>query len=90
MFLACYPEGFKIRSKADVEKAIGYMTKGMEHWLIINPTHAVCIDIRKNGEYKVLLKMGDLYDEFNPDIEAVNPIDTLWKLRKNINNKYFS
>ena len=28
MILACYPAGFKIKSKADVVKAVSYMTKG--------------------------------------------------------------
>ena len=89
MFLAAYPAGFKIKSKADVIKAVSYMTKGMEHWIVINPEHAVCIDIRKDASYKVLLKIGDLHDIFNPTIEAVNPIETLWRYRKYINQKYF-
>ena len=89
MFKACYPNNFKIRSKADVEKAVSYMTSGMEHWFIINEVFAICIDKKKDGSYVVLYKSGDLYDIFNPTVQILDPVGTIWKHRKFINESYF-
>lgn len=91
-FLACYPNGFKIRSMKDLATALNkYITKGVEHFIIIDPHTALSIEIMPAGGVKVRMKYGDLYDLFNPQIQipAENALSHLWKYRKHINAKFF-
>lgn len=93
------PCGFKIRSKADVDKFMNECMGYREHYLKINNELAIWITKEKDGSISVAEKIGDLYDIFNPLLEIANTKnkaykisvrDYLWKNRKYINAKWFN
>ena len=93
------PCGFKIRSKADVDKFMHECMGYGEHYLKIDNELAIWITKEKDGSISVAEKIGDLYDIFNPLLEIANTKnkaykisvrDYLWKNRKYINAKWFN
>lgn len=97
MFIPC---GFKIKSKADVERFINEcMVKDNEYFLKIHEDFALVLNKDKDGAVAVLEKRWDLYDVFNPLIEVANTSNNgykktvhyyIWKYRKYINKEWFN
>ena len=91
------PPNFKIKRKSDVyyflEKCL---MNGGEYEVKVRPDF--CLFIRKDNEkfietgWKVTSKYGDLYDQFNPEIQLTKDeaIRTLWFYRKKVNEKFFA
>lgn len=93
------PCGFKIRSKADVDKFMHECMGYGEYCIKINNELLFWITKGKDGSISVAEKIGDLYDIFNPLLEIANTKnkaykisvrDYLWKNRKYINAKWFN
>lgn len=92
------PFGFKIKSKADVDRFMDKLMGNGEYYVKINNELAIWITKEKDG-VSVAEKRGDLYDMFNPLMEVANTRnnfykvsvrDYLWKIRKYINAKWFN
>lgn len=94
------PCGFKIKSKADVEKFINKcMVNDNEYFLKINTDFALVLRKEKDRVVSVLEKRWDLSDPFNPLLEVANTSNSaykhtveyyIWKYRKYINAKWFN
>ena len=95
------PSGFKIRKKEDVEKFINNcMLKGGQYYIKADEETAYVIEKDTDDEVRVLVKKGDLTDVFNPLLEVactdkpdtykITVTESIWKLRKYINAKYFN
>lgn len=92
------PQGFKIRSKADVQKF-------MDECMLVNNTYEVKVSgvekitIRKGeNDISFLIKLGDVKNPFVPDLEIAKTNDSsykhdvqywIWKYRKYINARWF-
>lgn len=88
-----YNHGFKIRTKSDAREFLEKCISGDGYIVIkINPTEAYYIYSSKDGFSHITHRYGDLSNIFNPELRIVDEknIDTIWKLRKYINEKYFN
>lgn len=80
-----YPQFFKITSYGDcLEFLDSIMDKGCIK-IEIDRQHLLTIEKDSNGEYRVLEKFGDLTDPFNPEVQCLDEIKTMYKYRKYIN-----
>ena len=85
--------GFKIKTKEDARTFIEKCISGEGYIVIkINPSEAYYIYSAKDGFSHITHRHGDLSNPFNPEVQIINEknIDTIWKLRKYINEKYFN
>lgn len=93
MIAASYPAGFKIKSKADLLKAVDhYLTKNHEFIIKIDAHTALFFEISTKNGLLVSTKHGDLHDMWNATIACYpgDELDTLWKYRKHLNARFFS
>ena len=94
------PCGFKIRTKADVDRFTSEILRnGNNYYIKAKNDFALYICKEKDGSISVAEKLGDLYDMFNPLLEVANTKndsykisvrDYLWKNRKYINAEWFN
>lgn len=85
--------GFKIKTKEDARTFIEKCVSGDGYICVkINPTEAYYLYSSKNGFNYIAHRLGNLSDIFNPELKlpSEDNIDTIWKIRKYINQKWFN
>lgn len=85
--------GFKIKTKEDARTFIEKCISG-DGYIVIKLSHneAYYIYSTKQGFSYITHRIGDLADIFNPELRlpSEDNIDTIWKIRKYINQKWFN
>ena len=84
---------FKIKTKDDARKFIEECISGEGCICIkISKTETYYFHSSKLGLAYITHRLGNLSDVFNPELRIVDEknIDTIWKLRKYINEKYLN
>ena len=87
-----YNQGFKIRKKEDVDTFINKVLKGSGSISIKIDRHEIYFITREKDNIYISYKIGDIYDIFNPELVLPDEqlYDTVWKIRKYINQRYFN
>ena len=88
-----YNHGFKIRTKSDAREFLEKCISGDGYICIkINPTEAYYFYSSKNGFSYITHRFGNLSDIFNPELRlpSEDNINTVYKIRKYINQKWFN
>ena len=87
-----YNEGFKIRKKDDVNTFINKILQGNGSISIKIDNHELYFITRDKNHIYISHKIGDIYDMFNPELVLPDEqlYDTVWKIRKYINQKFFN
>lgn len=85
--------GFKIRTKEDARTFIEKCVSGDGFTVIkINHNEAYYIYSSKSGFSYITHKLGNLSDIFNPELRLPSEenVNTIYKIRKYINQKWFN
>lgn len=90
MFLI-YNNDFKIRKKDDVDTFVNKVLRGDGFIAIKIDNQALYCITRQTGRIYISYKIGDIYDMFNPELVLPDEeiYDTIWKIRKYINKRFF-
>lgn len=87
-----YNPGFKIRKKDDVDIFINKVLRGNGSISIKIDRNEIYFITREKDHIYISHKLGDIYDMFNPELVLPDEqlYDTVWKIRKYINQRYFN
>ena len=87
-----YNPGFKIRKKDDVDIFVNKVLKGDGSISIKIDRHEIYFITREKDYIYISHKIGDIYDMFNPELALPDEqlYDTVWKIRKYINQRFFN
>ena len=87
-----YNHGFKIRKKDDVDIFINKVLRGNGSIFIKINRHEIYFIHREKDYIYISHKIGDIYDMFNPELVLPDEqlYDTVWRIRKYINQRYFN
>ena len=87
-----YNPGFKIRKKDDVDIFVNKVLKGDGSISIKIDRHEIYFITREKDYIYISHKIGDIYDMFNPELVLPDEqlYDTVWKIRKYINQRFFN
>ena len=85
--------GFKIKTKSDAREFLEKCVSGDGYIRIgISPTEEYIIYSTKDGFSYISHRIGNLSDIFNPELRLLNEknVDTIYKIRKYINKRFFN
>ena len=87
-----YNSGFKIRKKDDVDIFVNKVLKGDGSISIKIDRHEIYFITRKKDYIYISHRIGDIHDIFNPELVLPDEqlYDTVWKIRKYINQRFFN
>ena len=87
-----YNVGFKIRKKDDVNTFINKILQGNGSISIKIDNHELYFITREKNHIYISHKIGDIYDMFNPELVLPDEqlYDTVWKIIKYINQRFFN
>lgn len=87
-----YNQGFKIRKKEDVDTFINKVLKNDGFISIKISKNEIYFIHRKKDYIYISHKIGDVDNIFNPELVLPDEqlYDTVWKIRKYINQRFFN